>query len=116
MPKDVVSLQNVFALLGVEGLRLALGAAHGLRRQAPAVLPVKAQQIVFGRNKKNALSRIALTPGASGELIVHAAGSLALRAENQQAAQRAHPFRRGRLPAAKADIGAAPGHICGDDH
>ncbi len=100
---DLVVLEDVLADLGVAGLDGVLrpldGLGHhlGLDRhvlgERPAHDPVhgargeEAHQLVLEREEEAALARVALAAGPAPELVVDAAGLVALGAEHVQAAE-----------------------------
>ena len=100
---DLVVLEDVLADLGVAGLDGVLGPLDGLGHhlgvdrhvvgQGPAHHPVhgaggeQAHELVLERQEEPALARVALAAGAAPQLVVDAAGLVALGAEHVQAAE-----------------------------
>ena len=104
---DVVVLQDVLTDLEVAGLHLMLGRRNRTRHHAVFqrhVLRVgtrshdalrharveQAHQVVFHRQVEAGLARVALTAGASAQLVVDTTRLVALRTEHVQAAQLAY--------------------------
>ena len=100
---DLVVLEDVLADLGVAGLDGVLGPLDGLGHhlgldrhvvgQGPAHDPVmapggeQAHELVFEREEEPALARVALAAGATPQLVVDAAGLVALGAEHVEPAE-----------------------------
>ncbi len=104
---DVVVFEQVFAgleVLGLDGLLRAfdaprdelrfdghaLGHAQAIHQRLDALAAEYTQQIVFERKVKARGTRIALAAGAAAQLVVDAAGFVALGAEDVQSAQGDH--------------------------
>ena len=81
---------------------------HAVHEVRDALAAEQAQQIVLEREVEARLARVALTAGTAAELIVDAAGVVALGADDEQTAGLAHAVGLAR------DLGLVPGERFGE--
>ena len=118
---DVVVFEDVLADVEVARLDLLLRVLDGVRDELVldglvlfhaelihdlrhAVGREQAQEIILEREIEARCARVALAAGAAAELVVDAAGLVAFRADDEEAAERLDAF-------AELDIRAAAGHV-----
>ena len=90
-----------------ESIFASMGRSSGAEAVQDLVDPVAgedADQVVLGRQEEARAARVALAAGAAAELVVDAAGLVALGADDVEAAELAHAV-------AELDVDAAAGHV-----